>query len=98
MAARTTKIRHDENTRAKIQASQIINRLHKCIMGEVTLDAQQVSAAKALLNKVLPDLSSQQISGDPENPIVRIQRVELVPVEPAPLTDDSRESSHPTTH
>lgn len=58
MAARTNKIRHDEQTRAKIQAAQIINRFHKCLMGEVMLDAQQVSVGKALLNKVLPDLSS----------------------------------------
>lgn len=58
MAARVNKIRHDEQTRAKIQAAQIINRFHKCLMGEVVLDAQQVSVGKALLNKVLPDLSS----------------------------------------
>lgn len=58
MAARANKIRHDESTRAKIQAAQIINRLQGCVNGTVTLDAQQVSAAKTLLNKVLPDLSS----------------------------------------
>lgn len=57
MAARTVKIRHDEETRAKIQAANIIHRLQQCIMGEITLDAQQVSCAKALLNKVLPDLT-----------------------------------------
>ena len=58
MPARTTKIRHDEQTRAKIQAAQIINRMQSCVMGEIVLDAQQVSCAKTLLNKVLPDLSS----------------------------------------
>lgn len=58
MPARVNKIRHDDETRAKIKAAQIINRLQACVDGEVTLDAQQVSAAKALLNKVLPDLQA----------------------------------------
>ena len=64
MAARTGKIRHDEETRAKIQAAQIINRFHKCLMGEIQLDAQQVSCGKSLLNKVLPDLQSSSIDAN----------------------------------
>lgn len=60
--ARRNKIRHDDETRAKIQAAQIINRLHDCIEGRVELSAQQVSAAKTLLAKVLPDLSSVDMS------------------------------------
>lgn len=64
MPARTRKIMHDDETRAKIQAAQIINRLHGCIMGTITLDAQQVSAAKTLLAKVLPDLSAIAIDGN----------------------------------
>lgn len=64
MPARTNKIRHDAETRAKIQAAQIINRLHKCIMGEIELDAQQVSAAKTLLSKTLPDLQSVSIDAE----------------------------------
>lgn len=63
MAGRTVKIRHDDQTRSKIQAAQIINRLHACVMGEITLDASQVSAAKILLGKALPDLASVQHSG-----------------------------------
>lgn len=58
MAARTQKIRHDEQTRAKIRAAQIINRFQDCINGKVELDAQQVSCGKALLAKVLPDLQA----------------------------------------
>lgn len=64
MAARTRKIRHDDETRAKIQAAQIINRFHACVMGEIELDAQQVSCGKALLAKVLPDLSAVEHSGE----------------------------------
>lgn len=74
MAARTHKIRHDDETRAKIQATQIINRLHGCVMGEITLDAQQVSSAKTLLNKVLPDLQSieQNNTHDVSDPILEL--------------------------
>jgi hypothetical protein len=69
MAARTNKIRHDDETRAKIQAAQIINRMHSCINGEIVLDAQQVSCAKALLNKVLPDLSAVSLEGNQDKPL-----------------------------
>jgi hypothetical protein len=58
MPARVHKIRHDEETRAKIKAAQIINRLQQCIDGEVELSAQQVSAAKTLLDKALPNLQA----------------------------------------
>lgn len=58
MPARKRRIRHDQDTRNKIQATQLINRLYKCAMGEVDMDSQQVTAAKTLLAKVLPDLQS----------------------------------------
>lgn len=64
MGARTRKIRHDDETRAKIQASQLINRLHSCAMGSVEMTAQQVSAAKTLLDKVLPDLRSIELEAE----------------------------------
>ena len=64
MAARNRKIRHDENTRDKIRAAQIINRLYGHVMGEVELDAAQVSSAKTLLAKVLPDLKALEIDAD----------------------------------
>lgn len=68
--ARRVKIRHDDETRAKIQAAQIINRLHGCVMGKVELTGPQVTAAKTLLAKVLPDLQATTISGDPESPLL----------------------------
>lgn len=66
MAARKRKILHDEETRSRIQATQIVNRFMACLNGEVTLDPQQVSVGKALLNKVLPDLSSVALGQDDE--------------------------------
>lgn len=64
MAGRRPGYRHTQKTREKIQASQLINRLYSGAMGEVDLTPAQVNAAKALLNKVLPDLSAVEIDGD----------------------------------
>lgn len=63
MAARTTRIQHDENTRKKIQASQLINRLKDHILAdEDIMSASQVNAALGLLKKALPDLKQQEIN------------------------------------
>lgn len=62
MAGRKAGFRHTEETRAKIRAAQIINRLEKHVFSDAPLmDASQVNAAKALLGKVLPDLQSVQM-------------------------------------
>jgi hypothetical protein len=63
MPARTRKIFHDDETRAKIQAAQIINRFMACLNGEIELTAAQVSCGKTLLNKVLPDLQATSVTG-----------------------------------
>ena len=64
MAARTLKPRHQDDIRAKIQASSIINRLRAGFDGEVELTPTQVSIGMCLLKKVLPDLSAVDISGE----------------------------------
>jgi hypothetical protein len=64
LVARTNKIRHDENTRAKIQAAQIINRLQGHLDGKFELSQTQVRCAEILLRKVLPDLSATEIQGE----------------------------------
>ncbi len=69
MAARTRKVRHDEFTRAKIQTSQLVNRLMAHVDGNVELSSTQVTAALGLLKKSLPDLASTQVSGDSDKPI-----------------------------
>jgi len=63
MAARK-KIRHDENTRLKIQAAQLINRLSDHANGKVELSATQVRAIEVLLRKTLPDLSDVRMEVD----------------------------------
>lgn len=66
MAARLQR-RHDEETRKRIKATQLVNRLHSIAMGEVEADPTQVQAARALLNKVLPDLKAVEVGGTGEN-------------------------------
>jgi|GEM_PF-2554012 len=83
MAARTRKIKHDDETRAKIQAAQIINRLHGHVMGRVDLTTAQVSSAKTLLSKVLPDLQAIQHAGDSENPLNVVTSIERIIVKPS---------------
>lgn len=64
MAARKRAIRHDENTRMKIQAAQLINRLTDHANGKVELSATQVRAIEVLLRKTLPDLSDVRMEVD----------------------------------
>jgi hypothetical protein len=66
MAARSKKIRHDQETRLKIQASQIINRLTNHVLGNIELSSTQVTAALGLLRKAIPDLAAVQHSGQIE--------------------------------
>ena len=68
MAARLRKT-HQDDVRSKIQASQIINRLNKHILGEVELSATQIAASRILLDKSVANLSSIEHSGDSDNPI-----------------------------
>lgn len=67
MPARVRKIRHDDETRAKIQAGVIIDRFTKCLNGEIELSQTQVSCGKTLLNKVLPDLSAVSMDASVEH-------------------------------
>ena len=57
MAARTRRIRIDEDTRKKIQVAHLINKLAGHIDGKITLSPTQISAAKILLDKSLSNLS-----------------------------------------
>jgi hypothetical protein len=66
MAARTRRIFCDDNTRAKIQTTQIIKRLMGHILGEIKLESSQVTAALGLLKKTIPDLSAVEVSGELE--------------------------------
>jgi hypothetical protein len=69
MAARIRKT-HQDDVRAKIQASQIVNRLTKHILGEIEMTSAQVQSARILLDKSVPNLSSVEHGGNEDAPIV----------------------------
>jgi len=71
MAARMRKT-HQDDVRAKIQVSNLLTRVHKYALGELTdedISANRLNAIKLLLSKALPDLSSVELTGDPKKPI-----------------------------
>ena len=63
--------------RVKIQNSNILKVLLEHVEGKREMSATQVTAGIALLKKVMPDLQSIEHSGDPENPIETVTRIEL---------------------
>jgi hypothetical protein len=69
MAARTRRIRHTDDTRNKIRASQLINRLEDHVFGETELTQTQLTAIKILLGKCLPDLQAVELSGQDGGPL-----------------------------
>lgn len=77
MAARLNK-RHSELVRAKIQASVLLHRLHKCAIGELELTPVQLAAANSLLDRSVPKLSQIQHTGQDGGPVATSLRVEFV--------------------
>ena len=69
MAARINP-KHDEQTRLKIQTSQLINRLIQDAMGEIELSDGQRKSIDILLRKSLPDLARIEHSGEVTIPTV----------------------------
>lgn len=78
MAARLNKL-HQDDVRKKIQVSQLINVLtDHALNGESEISMSRMKAIEILLRKSLPDLTAVTISGDEENPLKTVQRIELV--------------------
>jgi hypothetical protein len=63
MAARLNR-RHQDMVRDKIRASQLINRVEACALGEIEMTPVQLSAALGLLKKCVPDLSATEVTAD----------------------------------
>jgi hypothetical protein len=63
---------HQDDVRKKIQVSQLINVLEKHALSEddKELSSSRLKAIQMLLNKSLPDLSSMQLTGSDEQPMV----------------------------
>lgn len=63
MAERMRKT-HQDDVRAKIKTSQLVNRLTDHALGLVELTATQVRAIEVLIRKTLPDLQAVAHSAD----------------------------------
>ncbi len=58
MAGRPMGRLHQDDVRAKIQTSQLINRLENHAFGDLDLSTSQIKAIEILIRKTLPDLSA----------------------------------------
>jgi hypothetical protein len=63
------RVRHQDDIRAKIRASQLVNRLEDHVFGDTELTATQVSAALGLLKKCVSDLASTEVTGADGGPV-----------------------------
>ena len=75
MAARK-QLWHPDEVKKRIQTSQLINRLtDHALSPEPIMDASQVQAARALIDKVLPNVKYVEHAGEGGGPLqVVIQR------------------------
>lgn len=70
MAARKIRKFHTDEIRAKIQTSQLINRLTDHALGKIELSPTQVRSIEVLIKKTLPDLSSVDLNASVAGEIV----------------------------
>lgn len=73
---------HQEDVRKKIQAGALINILHDCANGVEELKPDRMKAIEILLRKSLPDLTAVEISGNEDNPLQTVSKLEYVIVKP----------------
>lgn len=65
MAARTLKVKHQDDVRTKIQASQLVNVLQNHALGKTAeLSMTRMKAIEILLRKSIPDLSSVEMNAN----------------------------------
>jgi len=90
MAATKRNAMVHEEARRKIKISQLVNRLTNHVLGKVEMSSTQVTAASVLLKKVLPDLTSTELTGD-----VNHNYVAMMP-NSAETTEEWEKRYHPT--
>jgi hypothetical protein len=78
MAARKNKVKHDDRTKERIRASQLLNRLNDFVNGKCELSPAQVQAAKIVIGKVIPDMKAIEHTGKDGGAIETAVRVEFV--------------------
>jgi hypothetical protein len=78
MAARTNKPLHDDRTKDRIRASQLLNRLNDFVNGKCELSPAQVQAAKIIIGKIIPDMKAIEHTGPDGGPLQARVSVEFV--------------------
>jgi hypothetical protein len=73
---------HQDDVRAKIQATKLVNRLQDHALGTVELSATQIKCAEILLKKSVSDLTSVAHTGEGGDGPIRHQ-IEMVIVDAA---------------
>jgi hypothetical protein len=68
MAARL-RPHHQDEIRAKIKTSQLVNRLEDHAFGNIELSPSQVRSIEVLLKKTISDLQSVQLTGELEHDV-----------------------------
>ena len=89
MAERGRKpgFRMSDAHRVKIQNSNILNALIEHVEGKREMTGTQVTAGLGLLKKVLPDLSTVTVEGNPDAP-VHVTEIILTAAKPRGKSDD----------
>jgi hypothetical protein len=62
--------RHQQLIRDKINAGILVERLTECALGQLELTSQQMKAIEILLKKSVPDLTSVEMTGDADAPVL----------------------------
>lgn len=70
MAARINKPLHDDKTKERIRASQLLNRLNDFVNGKCELSPAQVQAARIIIGKVIPDMKAIEHTGKDGGPLM----------------------------
>lgn len=74
-------VRHQDDVRAKIQATQLIKILTDHALGNIEdLSQSRMKAIEILLKKSLPDLSSIELKNPDDEEFRVAGRIELVPL------------------
>jgi hypothetical protein len=66
---------HQDRTRQKIADSGVLDRLTKCLKGEVELTPGQISIGLKFLDKLVPNLQSQEIAVTETQPFALLPAV-----------------------
>jgi len=78
MAKRTNRPKHSDRDKDRIRASQLLNRLDAFANGKTDMTTAQVMAARIVIGKVIPDLKSVEVTGDPEKPLAHSLKVKFI--------------------